>query len=93
MKGDEKMRHERIVITPGVMMGKPCIKGTRITVEQLLRELGEGLTPADLLEVHPHIRIEDVHAAVEYAADVMHQAWLLTQPALLGEDTDAISRR
>ncbi len=43
------MRHERIKIDPAVMMGKPCIAGTRITVEHLLREFANGMTDADII--------------------------------------------
>ncbi|MBN1963391.1 MAG: DUF433 domain-containing protein [Anaerolineae bacterium] len=64
------MKHERITVDPRVMVGKPCIKGTRLPVEQILRELGAGLTSADILDAHPHITTEDIYAAAAYAADV-----------------------
>ena len=51
------------------MFGKPVIKGTRITVEHILYKLGAGLTPEQILEDHPHLEIEDIHAAQNYAAD------------------------
>ncbi|MFP4500474.1 MAG: DUF433 domain-containing protein [Candidatus Hydrogenedentota bacterium] len=50
---------------PGVMMGKPVIKGTRLTVE--LEGLAEGATEADLLEAHPRVQREDIRAALSYA--------------------------
>jgi uncharacterized protein (DUF433 family) len=46
--------HERIVSDPDIMMGKPTIKGTRITVELILEKLGQGMTVAELLEAYPH---------------------------------------
>lgn len=70
------MKHERIVIDPAVMVGKPCIKGTRIPVEQVLREIAGGMSAADVLDAHPRLTVDDVQAAVEYAADVVRQAWL-----------------
>lgn len=63
--------HERIDTDPTVMLGKPVIRGTRITVELLLRKLGGGATVDDLLEAYPHLDRDDVRAALSYAADVM----------------------
>lgn len=65
------MPHPRITADPGVMLGKPCIKGTRITVELILRMLAGGHTVADLLDAYPHLVEEDVRAALEFAADYM----------------------
>ena len=42
-------QHTRIVVNPDLMLGKPVIRGTRITVELILRKLGEGATASDLL--------------------------------------------
>ena len=50
-------------------MGKPVIRGTRITVELILRKLSEGATEGDLLDAYPRLTKEDVHAAIRYAAD------------------------
>jgi uncharacterized protein (DUF433 family) len=57
-----------IEINPDVMLGKPVIKGTRITVELVVRKLGEGSTIGNLLEGHPNLSKEAVHAALIYAA-------------------------
>ena len=62
---------DRIDINPDVMLGKPVIRGTRITVELVLRELAEGATEADLLEQYPHLTSEDIKAAIAYAADMV----------------------
>jgi uncharacterized protein (DUF433 family) len=85
------MKHERITVNPAVMVGKPCIRGTRIPVEQLLRELSGGMSFEEVLDAHPRLTVEDIYAAIDYAADVVRQIWLTTQPALLGEHSDAIS--
>jgi len=58
------MTTERIEIGAQVMMGKPVIKGTRITVELLLRKLAEGATEADLLDAYPKLTREDIRAAI-----------------------------
>ena len=63
--------HERIVSDPEIMMGKPTIKGTRITVELNLTKLGEGMTVVELLEVYPHLTRDDVLAALSFAADCL----------------------
>ena len=54
--------------SPDVMLGKPCIKGTRLTVELLLEEMADGSTESDLLEAHPRLRPEHIRAALAYAA-------------------------
>lgn len=59
---------ERIEINPKVMAGKPVIKGTRIPVEVILRELAEGADYTLLLEMHPRLTQEDIQAALAYAA-------------------------
>ena len=53
---------------PRVMMGKPVFKGTRITVEHVLRELGGGTSENDLLQAHPRLTAEHIRAALLYAA-------------------------
>ena len=58
------MTTERIEINPAIMMGKPVIRGTRITVELILRKLAEGASEGELLEDYPHLTTEDIRAAV-----------------------------
>jgi len=60
---------DRIEIDPKVMMGKPVVRGTRITVDLLLRKLAEGATEADLLDAYPRLTRADIKAAIDYAAD------------------------
>jgi len=57
-----------ITSDPKVMLGKPVIKGTRITVELILEKLSEGETIEDILEAHPHISEEAIRAALAFAA-------------------------
>ncbi len=76
------MTTERIAIDPAIMMGKPVIRGTRITVELILRKLAEGATEADLVEDYPHLTTEDIRAAVAYgAATVAHEEVVLLPEA------------
>ena len=61
----------RIEINPGVMMGKPVIRSTRIPVELLLRKLSEGATVSELLDAYPRLTEDDVRACLTYAADAI----------------------
>jgi uncharacterized protein (DUF433 family) len=54
---------ERITIEPDVMQGKPVIRGTRITVDLVLRKLAEGASESDILDAYPHLTVEDIRAA------------------------------
>lgn len=74
-------RHERIVVNPRIMVGKPTIKGTRITVELILRKLGAGMTPEEILKDHPHLTPDDIRAAQAFAADYLaDEAVVLAEP-------------
>jgi uncharacterized protein (DUF433 family) len=64
--------HDRIEINPKIMLGKPVIRGTRIPVELIVRKLAEGADEKSLLEAHPKLTANDVHAALRYAAE-LHQ--------------------
>ena len=67
------MKHERIDINPEIMFGKPVVKGTRITVEHILRKLAGGMTVDEIIKDHPHLKPEDIFAAEEFAADYLAQ--------------------
>ena len=60
-----------IVSTPGVMLGKPCVAGTRITVEHVLRELAAGLSVEQVVDEYPPLTREDVLAALAFAASAV----------------------
>jgi uncharacterized protein (DUF433 family) len=62
---------ERIEINPEIMLGKPVIRGTRITVELLLRKLGEGASERDILAAYPRLTLDDIRAAQRFAADLV----------------------
>lgn len=62
---------DRIIIDPKILAGKPIIKGTRISVEFVLDLLASGMTSDQILREYPHLRKEDIRAALEYATQVL----------------------
>jgi len=58
---------KRIVIDPKIMVGKPVIAGTRITVEQILTMIAQGMEKKEILKEYPHLNQKDIQAAVAYA--------------------------
>ena len=62
------MTEELIQSDPAVMMGKPVVAGTRITVELILEKLGAGETVEQLLQAHPRLTREGIQAALAFAA-------------------------
>jgi len=72
---------DRIEIDPAVMLGKPVIRGTHVTVELLLHKLAEGATEADLFDAYPRLTREDIRAAIGYAADTLaHEETVILRP-------------
>ena len=59
---------DRITEDPAILGGKPCIKGTRISVDFLLELLAQGASQEDVLKAYPHLSSEDLEQAVRYAA-------------------------
>lgn len=60
---------ERITIDPLVRSGKPCVRGTRITVSDVLDYLGGGMSIAEVLDDFPDLTAEDIQACLSFAAD------------------------
>ncbi|QIN80687.1 DUF433 domain-containing protein [Rubrobacter marinus] len=58
----------RITRNPEVMGGKPCVRGTRVTVGTILGLLADGHEEKEILEAYPYLELEDVRAALSYAA-------------------------
>ncbi len=65
----------RVVADPNIRFGKPTIRGTRITVEDVLRLASRGLSTTEILEQYPHLTEEDVLAAHKFAADHLRNAF------------------
>ncbi|MBC8179950.1 DUF433 domain-containing protein [candidate division KSB1 bacterium] len=61
----------RIELNPKIMLGKPVIKGTRITVEIILKKLSQNISVDDILNNYPRLTREDVQAAIAYAASAV----------------------
>ena len=70
-RGKTQMTHDRIDMDSEVMFGKPVIKGTRITVEQILRKLAARMTVEEILGDHPHLLPDDIYAAAAFAAEYL----------------------
>jgi len=68
---------DRISSHPDIMLGKPVVKGTRITVELIIRKLSEGMTIDELLEAYPHLKREDIFSCLAYSADVISREELI----------------
>jgi len=64
-------KYKKIEINPNIMFGKPVIKNTRITVEQILRKLAGGMTIEEIIADHPHLKPADILAAQDFAADYL----------------------
>ena len=64
---------DRIEVNPEVLVGKPIIKGTRISVELILDRVADGWTMEDVLASYPHITRDDVLAALSFAAEIFKE--------------------
>lgn len=71
--------HGIITIEPGKRSGKPCIRGLRITVYDVLEYLASGMSEAEILEDFPELTREDIRACLAFAAD--RERWLSVVPA------------
>ena len=60
---------QRITIEPGKRSGRPCIRGMRITVCDVLSYLAAGMTPAEILDDFPYLTAEDIQACFAFAAE------------------------
>ena len=64
---------ERITVDPKVCHGQACVKGTRIPVAVVMDNLAAGLTPEEILESYPALKLEDIRAAITYAAELTRE--------------------
>ncbi len=63
---------ERIEVNPKIHFGKPCIAGTRITVQSVLELVREGISFAAIIkDYYPELKVEDIQACIEYAINVV----------------------
>jgi uncharacterized protein (DUF433 family) len=68
MNTSQKLLMERITLKPGLMGGKPTIRGFRFPVSDILEMLASGMTDNQILEQHPILEKEDIYAALLYAS-------------------------
>jgi uncharacterized protein (DUF433 family) len=71
---------DRISLDPKVLVGKPLIKGTRISVEFLMELLANGWTHEQILKNYPHLKEADIQAALHYAAETVKQEHVYPLP-------------
>lgn len=62
---------EGITMNPKVMIGKPCIAGTRITVELILEKLAHEETPEEIIHSHPRLTLEGIQNAIRFALEIL----------------------
>ncbi len=71
------MTHEellqRVSVDPRICAGKPCIRGTRIYIAIILDSLADNLTPEQIIDHYPQLTVEDIQAALAYAADLARE--------------------
>jgi len=67
-----------IDITPGKRSGKPCVKGTRIAVYDVLGWLAQGMTPQEVMEDYPELSTEQIKACLAYAAEREHHSLIIS---------------
>lgn len=60
-----------IEINHKVLLGKPVIKGSRVSVELILRKMSQGAKKEDIIEMYPNLKNAEIEACFEYAADVL----------------------
>lgn len=72
---------ERITLDPEILVGKPVIKGTRISVEFVIDLLGKGWTAEQILKEYDHLTPEDIRACLAYASEVLKSERVYTLPA------------
>jgi uncharacterized protein (DUF433 family) len=67
--------HDRITLDPQIRFGKPIVRGTRITVGDVLSYLASGMSEAEILEDFPSLTREDIRACLAYAAERERILW------------------
>jgi uncharacterized protein (DUF433 family) len=68
---------QRITIIPGLMGGKPTIRGLRFPVADILEMLSSGMSAVNIVEEHPILELEDIYAALQYAAMFINKSTVL----------------
>lgn len=77
---------ERIVMAPDLHHGEPCIKGTRVPVTMIIGSLADGMSWEEILEAYPQLTLDDIRAALAYAAETVRHEWLIPLPEVRHAD-------
>ena len=72
--------NERIVIDPGILVGKPVIKGTRLTVEFIIDLFAQGWIEKDIITNYPGVTPQDIQACLAYASETLKIEKVFTFP-------------
>jgi uncharacterized protein (DUF433 family) len=64
---------DRVTVDPSVCGGKPCVRGTRIYIAIILDSLAEGLAPEEIIKEYPPLTLDDIRAALAYAAELSRE--------------------
>ena len=72
---------ERIVVDPAILVGKPVVRGTRLSVELIVDLLAQGWSESDVLRSYPTLTAEDIHACLKYASAVMRSEKVYPLPS------------
>ncbi len=75
---------DRIVVDPMICHGKACIKGTRIMVSLILDNLAADLTAEEIISSYPTLSLQDIHAAIAYAAELARERIVLVDSGTTG---------
>ena len=70
---------KRISVDPNICHGRACIAGTRVPVAVVLDNLAEGATPEEIVDSYPTLTIEDVRAAIHYAAEIANESIIVIE--------------
>jgi uncharacterized protein (DUF433 family) len=70
---------DRITSDPSILAGKPCVRGTRISVEFILELIASGASPAEIVKKYPQLTPADVEQAVRFAAESLKNDVIITQ--------------
>jgi uncharacterized protein (DUF433 family) len=73
---------ERITSNPAILSGKPCIRGTRLSVSFILELIASGASVSDIVQAYPQLSAKDVEEAVRFATHILEQETFFTIPTV-----------
>ncbi|MGB7555915.1 MAG: DUF433 domain-containing protein [Candidatus Korobacteraceae bacterium] len=76
---------DRITIDPAIHHGDPCIKGTRVPVSVIAGSIADGDTPEQLLSAYPQLAVDDIRAALKFAAEAVNNADFIPLHPVVGQ--------